>query len=87
MQLVIFSFYKHINIKAHQLNKIHPPKKKDYDISFLVTNHLMQQLSKNKLIDFIIQLIEDVNKEISEIKLDLNSRARIVAQNVCLYFT
>jgi hypothetical protein len=37
---------------------------------------------KHKLVDFIIQFMEDVDKEISEMKLSLNARARIVAESV-----
>jgi hypothetical protein len=36
---------------------------------------------KHKLVDFIIQFMEDVDKEISEMKLSLNARARIVAES------
>jgi actin related protein 2/3 complex subunit 4 len=36
---------------------------------------------KYKLVDFVIQFMEDVDKEISEMKLSLNARARIVAES------
>lgn len=36
---------------------------------------------KHKLVDFIIQFMEDVDKEISEMKLFLNARARFVAES------
>ena len=36
---------------------------------------------KSKLVDFIIEFMEEVDKEISEMKLSLNSRARIVAES------
>lgn len=43
---------------------------------------------KHKLVDFIIQFMEEVDKEISEMKLFLNARARFVAESfltpVCL---
>ncbi|KAG7699295.1 hypothetical protein KL930_004647 [Ogataea haglerorum] len=52
----------------------------DYDISFLLTNYHNEVMMKNKLIDFIIEFMEDVDKEISEMKLFLNSRARFVAE-------
>lgn len=35
---------------------------------------------KNKLVDFIIHFMEEVDKEISEMKLFLNARARFVAE-------
>ena len=34
---------------------------------------------KHKLVDFIIQFMEDVDKEINEIRLGVNARARITA--------
>lgn len=52
-----------------------------YDISFLITNFHSETMLKHKLVDFIIQFMEDVDKEISEMKLSLNARARIVAES------
>ena len=40
-----------------------------YDISFLITNFHTQEMLKHKLVDFIIQFMEEVDKEISEMKL------------------
>jgi actin related protein 2/3 complex subunit 4 len=51
-----------------------------YDISFLITNAHAETMLKHKLVDFIIQFMEDVDKEISEMKLSLNARARITAE-------
>ncbi len=55
-----------------------------YDISFLMTNFHTEQMYKHKLVDFIIQFMEEVDKEISEMKLSLNARARIVAESYLL---
>ncbi|EJU03958.1 ARP23 complex subunit, partial [Dacryopinax primogenitus] len=54
---------------------------KGYDISFLITNFHTESMLKHKLVDFIIQFMEDVDREISEMKLSLNARARIVAES------
>ena len=35
---------------------------------------------KDKLVDFVVQFMEEIDKEISEMKLSVNARARIVAQ-------
>lgn len=51
-----------------------------YDISFLITNTHTETMLKHKLVDFIIEFMQDVDKEISEIKLFLNARARHVAE-------
>ncbi|KAF9481509.1 actin-related protein ARPC3 [Pholiota conissans] len=52
-----------------------------YDISFLITNTHTETMLKHKIVDFIIQFMEEVDKEISEMKLSLNARARIVAES------
>ncbi|TPX39971.1 hypothetical protein SeMB42_g01134 [Synchytrium endobioticum] len=57
-----------------------------YDISFLITNFHTEQMYKHKLVDFIVQFMEDVDKEISEMKLSLNARARIVAESYLSQF-
>lgn len=40
-----------------------------YDISFLITNNHTEEMLKHKLVDFIIEFMEEVDKEISEMKL------------------
>ena len=68
-----------------------------YDISFLITNFHTEEMLKHKLVDFIIEFMEEVDKEISEMKLfvrirslgraqilmysQLNARARFVAES------
>jgi len=51
-----------------------------YDISFLITNFHTEQMFKHKLVDFVIQFMEEIDKEISEMKLAVNARARICAE-------
>jgi len=57
-----------------------------YDISFLITNFHSETMLKHKLVDFIIQFMEEVDKEISETRLSLNARARIVAESYLATF-
>ncbi|OLY81925.1 Actin-related protein 2/3 complex subunit 4 [Smittium mucronatum] len=52
-----------------------------YDISFLITDTNTTNFIKDKIVDFIIEFMEQVDKEISEMKLSLNARARIVAES------
>lgn len=35
---------------------------------------------KHKLVDFVIQFMEEIDKEISEMKLAINARARICSE-------
>lgn len=51
-----------------------------YDISFLITNVHASHMYKDKVVDFVIEFMEEIDKEISEMKLALNSRARICAE-------
>ncbi|OMJ26783.1 Actin-related protein 2/3 complex subunit 4 [Smittium culicis] len=53
----------------------------NFDLSFLVTYHTITQYDKTRVVDFIIEFLEQVDKEISEMKLSLNARARIVAES------
>jgi actin related protein 2/3 complex subunit 4 len=52
-----------------------PPRcyEQGYDISFLITNFHTEEMLKHKLVDFIIQFMEEVDKEISEMKLFVSS--------------
>jgi len=59
---------------------------KGYDISFLITNFHSETMLKHKIVDFIIQFMEEVDKEISEMKLSLNARARVVAESYLTAF-
>jgi len=57
-----------------------------YDISFLVTHVHLEKMWKHKLVDFIVQFMEDVDKEISSMKIALNARARLVASEMMRRF-
>ena len=48
-------------------------------MSFLVTHAHLEKMWKEKLIDFIIDFMEDIDKEISAMKLAVNARARLIA--------
>ena len=53
---------------------------KGYDISFLITNFHTEAMYKHKLVDFVIHFMEEIDKEISEMKLAVNARARVCAE-------
>ena len=50
-----------------------------YDISFLITHTHLERMWKHKLVDFIVQFMEDIDKEISAMKIAINARGRVVA--------
>jgi len=51
-----------------------------YDISFLITNFHTESMYRYKMIDFIIDFMKEIDKETNEMKLAINARARITAE-------
>jgi len=58
-----------------------------YDISFLLTNFNVEAMWKHKLIDFVVQFMEEIDSEISSMKIAVNERARTVGYQYLKEFT
>jgi len=52
---------------------------KGYSISFLITDKHLERLPKRRIVDFIVHFMEEADKEISEMKISMNARGRLVA--------
>ena len=50
-----------------------------YDISLLITNFHTEDLLQEKIVDFVVTFLEEVDKEINVMKLSVNTRGRAVA--------
>lgn len=64
---------------SHRADQFHVLRRKPvdgYDISFLITSQHLETMEKAKLVDFILLLLEDIDKEIKDMKLNLNTRLR-----------
>lgn len=72
-------FTRFLQQRAEQFVILRVKPVESYDLSFLITHKHLEELWKHKLVDFVIQFMEDVDKEISGMKIALNARARIVA--------
>ena len=66
--------------RAENFEILRRKKIEGFDISFLITNYHTEKMFKHKLVDFVIHFMEEIDAEISELKLAVNSRARICAQ-------
>ena len=53
-----------------------------YDISFLITNKHIERKNKEKIIDFLVMFLTDIDAEINEIKLDTSARARVCGRTL-----
>ncbi|ORZ31242.1 hypothetical protein BCR44DRAFT_76134 [Catenaria anguillulae PL171] len=79
-KILVHKFTRFLMMRAENFVILRRKAIEGYDISFLITNFHTEQMYKHKLVDFIIQFMEEVDKEISEMQLSLNARARIVAE-------
>ncbi|KMQ88721.1 actin-related protein 2 3 complex subunit 4-like protein [Lasius niger] len=68
------------NFSSQIVEKHNKPEVEGYDISFLITNIHVEQMYKHKIVDFVIHFMEEIDREISEMKLSVNARARICAE-------
>ena len=72
-------FTKFLTQRAEQFFIMRRNSVKGYDISFLITNTHLEEMWKHKLVDFVIHFMEEIDREINDMKIAVNTRARIVA--------
>ena len=58
-----------------------------FDVSFLLTNFNLEAMWKHKLVDFVVQFMEEIDSEISAMKIQVNERARTVSYQFLKEFT
>merc|ERR1712146_783390 len=75
--LLVSHFTRFMTRRADNFEVLRRKPMEGYDISFLITNtHICEKMVKEKLIDFMVEFIRDVDNEISEMRITLNARAR-----------
>lgn len=85
-RILVSQFTRFLSRRAEQFLILRRTPLKGYDISFLILNTHLEDMLKHKLVDFIIEFMQVVDKEISEIKLYVNARARLVAESFLVPF-
>eukprot|EP00357_Protocruzia_adherens_P029165 CAMPEP_0115038410 /NCGR_PEP_ID=MMETSP0216-20121206/43394_1 /TAXON_ID=223996 /ORGANISM="Protocruzia adherens, Strain Boccale" /LENGTH=174 /DNA_ID=CAMNT_0002418809 /DNA_START=26 /DNA_END=550 /DNA_ORIENTATION=- len=78
-ELLTTMFTKFVMLRADHFIILRRKPVEGYVLSFLVTNTHLEEMVKDKLIDFILQFIQDLDKEIKDMKLSVNTRARNAA--------
>lgn len=79
-QILCSKFSRFMMMRAENFFVLRRKPIEGYDISFLITNFHTEKMYKHKLVDFVIHFMEEIDKEISEMKLAVNARARICAE-------
>ncbi|XP_021862534.1 actin-related protein 2/3 complex subunit 4 isoform X1 [Spinacia oleracea] len=72
-------FLRFLSMRAEAFQVLRRKPVQGYDISFLISNFHCEEMQKQRLIDFIVQFMEDIDKEINELKMSVNTRGRLVA--------
>jgi actin related protein 2/3 complex subunit 4 len=74
-------FCRFLAQRADQFRILRRKPLPNYDISFLVTNIHVEQMVLSSLIEFILTFLQDVDKELSDMKVGLNARARACSED------
>ena len=75
-KLIVDIYSKYLMNRANQLNVLRKVAKPGYDISFLITNFTLENYKKEDIFDFIVEFIQDFTKEVTEMKMTVNSQSR-----------
>jgi actin related protein 2/3 complex subunit 4 len=77
--LIVDIYTNYLMNRADKLNILRKKAKEGYDISFLITNYHLDNYKKEEIIDYIVEFVQDLTKEITEMKLIVNSQSRLVS--------
>jgi actin related protein 2/3 complex subunit 4 len=73
-------FMRFIMQRAESFLVIRRKPVKEYDISFLITNVHTESMYKDKLVNFILDFMSDIDKDIKDMKIQQTSRFRLAAK-------
>ena len=85
-EILCKKFMRFMMMRAENFVVLRRKPVEGYDVSFLITNFHTEQMYKHKLVDFVIQFMTDIDKEVSDMKLTVNARARICAESFLSQF-
>ena len=78
-QMIVKKITSFFQKRAETLFIIRKVPIEGFDMTFLITNDHLEKFNKKLLIDWILYFVESITKEINDIRLDLNTQARIAA--------
>ena len=75
-------FYKFLMNRADKLNIFRKVAKPGFDVSFLITDSHLKTYKKEEIIDVIIGFISDLDNDIINMKMIVNSQLRLASNNL-----
>eukprot|EP00924_Labyrinthula_sp_SR-Ha-C_P015400 augustus_masked-scaffold_71-processed-gene-0.61-mRNA-1 protein AED:0.06 eAED:0.06 QI:0/-1/0/1/-1/1/1/0/170 len=75
-------FAKFLTQRAEQFFVLRRKPVAGFDISFLITDKHLEDMWKHKVVDFVVEFMREIDREISDMKIAINNRGR----NVTLEF-
>ncbi|GAB5361523.1 hypothetical protein AAMO2058_000720400 [Amorphochlora amoebiformis] len=84
--ILVQRFSSFLEMRADDFVILRRKAMEGYDISFLITHYHTETMWRDKLVDFIVTFIQEINSEISDLRLNVNSRGRKVAEHFFLQF-
>eukprot|EP00440_Ansanella_granifera_P063050 gb/GFBE01068369.1/.p1 GENE.gb/GFBE01068369.1/~~gb/GFBE01068369.1/.p1 ORF type:complete len:173 (+),score=39.89 gb/GFBE01068369.1/:1-519(+) len=86
-KMVIRKFARFFTQRAEHFVILRRKPVEGFDISFLITNTHLEEMVKERIVDFIIEFMEDVDKEVKDLKIALNTRLRASASAYMAQFS
>ena len=77
-KLIIGIYGRYLMNRANKLDLLRKVPKEGYDLSFLITNYHLENYKKEEILDFVIDFINDLIKEVTDMKMTVNSQSRYV---------
>jgi len=80
------SFLNYLTKRAEDFLIVRRLPVEGFSFSFLITNKHVDDLTKNKILGFILHFMVEVDKEISSLKISQNARGRAIASEYMKLF-
>ena len=68
-----------LSLRADKFQILRKKPVEGYDYSFLVTDEHLQKYKKEELVNFILEFIQGIDKEINDMKLAIITQTRLAA--------
>ena len=74
---IVHMYQKFLSLRADKLELFRKKPISGYDFTFLITNDHLETMHKEYIINFILLFMQDIEKEISDMKIELISQLRV----------